>query len=442
MNAEPGGEVRNIRNLLLIVLLLNAFSSILFISTVKRPVYDDPNNLPDVHRYATEGVSIETIRQHRNPTGPTSFLWMAAGVRILGGDELRDARTAALASWLLLGTGILFWAARSSSTRLWYFALLVALVFPHTLTASATILTEGPGLLFATVGAFFWLESVSQPSPSPRLFFLSMIGGLSMGVAITCRQYYLALLPAALLLAYFQWRGHHHAARNSRWSLMVFLSLVLATLPVIAMVAVWKGMSSPAMIAATSYGSWKSTIGVNLGRPLIAAFYLMVYLLPLTFPAMSRLSERWRLRAGIFAAVAAISVASAGADFLQPGPLNSFIRMGARIPRGEFLLLFAIATLAIYNSLAVSSLLWEQRRAIIPCAPAVFAMLVAAFFVAEQIGVGGNLPFYDRYVLQLTPFLGLIAFAVLPRLTPARVFALGCLSVLSHVMLWRFAYSI
>jgi 4-amino-4-deoxy-L-arabinose transferase-like glycosyltransferase len=192
MNAATNGELPGARRLVLIVLLLNAFSSILFISTVNRPVYDDPNNLPDVHRYTTEGVSTETIRQHRNPTGPTSFLWMAAGARIFGGNELRDARVAVLASWLFLGAGILIWAERGSSAQLWYSALLVTLVFPHAVTASATILTEGPALFFATLGALAWVESISTVSPSPRLLFLWIAGGLSMGIAITCRQYYLA----------------------------------------------------------------------------------------------------------------------------------------------------------------------------------------------------------------------------------------------------------
>ncbi len=436
MNAE----LSRVQRLVLIVLVLNALSSILFIATAKQPVYDDVYNLPDVHRYATEGVSIETIRQHHNPTGPTSFLWMAAAIRIFGGNELRDARAGALASWLLLGTGILLWGAKSSFPQLWHSAILVTLIFPHTLTASATVLTEGPALLFATLGVFFWVESILRPSRSFWLFFLSIAGGLFMGIAITCRQYYLALVPAAALLAYFLWRDNH-APKVPRWGLMVFLSLLAAILPVILMVAVWRGLSSPAMAAGASYGNWRSAIGSNFTRPLVAAFYLAVYLLPLTFPAMTRLSSRLRLTAVLFSSVAATAVVSRGAELLQPGPLNSFIRAGGRIPHGQPILLFAIAVLAIYNSVAVCSLLWEQRQAVCSCAPALFALLVVVFFVAEQIGVGGNLPFYDRYVLQIAPFLGLIAFAVLPRLTPARIIALGGLSVLSHIMLWRFAFS-
>jgi hypothetical protein len=66
-----------------------------------------------------------------------------------------------------------------------------------------------------------------------------------------------------------------------------------------------------------------------------------------------------------------------------------------------------------------------------------FAFLVTVFFIAEQVGVGGNLPFYELYVIQVAPFLGLMAFALLPRLTPVRLMALVSLSVLSHVLLWR-----
>lgn len=440
MNAESIAESRRTQRIALIVLVLNALSSLLFIATVKRPVYDDPNNLPDVHRYASEGVSPQTIRQHRNPTGPTSFLWMAAGLRILGGDELRDARLAALASWLFLGAGILLCAARSSSPQLWYSALLVTLVFPHTLTASATVLTEGPALLFATLGVFFWLEGVSQTSPSPRHFLLGIGGGLSMGIAITCRQYYLAFLPAAVLLAYLQWM-RTYAVKGSHRGLLVFLSLLAATLPVLLMAAIWGGLSSPAMVAATSYGSWKSAIGANFSRPFVAAFYLAVYLLPLSFPATARLSSISRVKAAAFAVVAAAAISYAGPGFLQPGPLNSLIRYGARIPSGERSLLFVIAALAIYNAAAICSLLREQRQALFSSMPVVFSLLAMVFFVVEQFGVGGNLPFYDRYVLQVAPFLGLIAFSILPRLTPSRLFALACLSVVSHIMLWRFAFA-
>ena len=66
-------------------------------------------------------------------------------------------------------------------------------------------------------------------------------------------------------------------------------------------------------------------------------------------------------------------------------------------------------------------------------------MLAIVFFVAEQLGVQGNIPFYDRYVIQLAPFIGIIAFALAPQANLMRLFVLGAMSLLSHGMLWRYA---
>jgi len=108
---------------------------------------------------------------------------MAAGVRLLGGEELRDARIATLLSWVFLLVGILVGARFSSFPQIWYGALLAALVFPHAVTATATALTEGPALLFATLGALTWIESASRPTATPSVLLLGILGGLSMGIA-------------------------------------------------------------------------------------------------------------------------------------------------------------------------------------------------------------------------------------------------------------------
>jgi hypothetical protein len=204
---------------------------------------------------------------------------------------------------------------------------------------------------------------------------------------------------------------------------------------------VWKGISSPGMATGTSYDHmWKATVGLNLARPLVVAFYTAVYLVPLTFPTMFQMKASRRQRALLIAVLGGAVITFFSSMFLQPGPLNSLIRFASRVPYGGTALFAVIAVIVIYNAVSTCFLLWEQRQALSSCAPAVFALLLVVFFVAEQVGVGGNLPFYDRYVLQLAPFLGLIAFAILPRLTTVRVLALAGMSILSHIMLWRFAF--
>src|SRR2546425_9665146 len=163
---DETSDSSRISRFIIVLFAANVISVVLFIGLVNRPAYDDPYNIFDVHNYATRGLSVGTLLSQRNPPGPTSFLWMAAGVRLLGGDELRDARIANLMSWLLLGAGVLIGAKYSNSPQLWYGALLVLLVFPHTLEATATILTEGPALLFAVAGILAWTEFASRPNRS------------------------------------------------------------------------------------------------------------------------------------------------------------------------------------------------------------------------------------------------------------------------------------
>jgi hypothetical protein len=418
--------------------LLNAISALLFILFVNRMAYDDHYNLADVHRYAHEGVSADSIRANINPAGPTGFVWMALGARIFPADELRGARVAILISWLLLGAGILIGARYTTFPSLWYAAFFVTLAFPHALTAMALVLTEGPALLFATMGSLLLVEFLSKPTYHLTLEPLGIAAGMSIGLAITSRQYYLTLLPAASLFALNQWRQRSPEARTA-WVLPTTLSLTAAILPVLLLVIVWKGLSSPGIASGSSYPNWTATVGVNIYRPIVAGFYIALYALPLTFPAMQRVRPKQRWRALLIAVLGGVGATHFMSNLLQPGPFNSLIGTLSHAPRGQSLLFGLVVGVTIYNFVAVGSLLWEQRAILSSCPAVVFSILAIVFFVAEQLGVQGNIPFYERYVIQLAPFLGIVAFALVPQVNLARLLALGAMSVLGHSMLWRYA---
>ena len=431
------------RRFFILLFVLNVISAALFIGFVNRPVYDDPFNIFDVHNYASRGLSVDTFLSHRNPPGPTGFLWMAAGVRLLGGEELRAARIAILVSWILLAAGILVGARYSRFPQLWYGAMISTLVFPHAVEATATLLTEGPSLLFAVLGVLAWTEFASRPDVTPGVFSLGILGGLSMGLAVTCRQYNLALLPAAVCFALYQ-RRKRGSGKELRWLVSVILSLALAVVPALVMILVWKGISSPGMATGMSYKNWKAGVGLNFFRPLLASFYTVVYLVPLSFPAMTmqQLKPAMRWRTLLVASLGGLAAAMFGASLLQPGPLRTLVHSASRVPAGEFMVLGLIAGVTIINTVALCNFLWNERVIIFSNPLMIFALLVVVFFIAEQLGVGGNLPFYDRYILQVAPFLGTIAFSLLPRLTYPRLAALVALSIVSHVMLWRYAFGI
>ena len=357
----------------------------------------------------------------------------------MAGEELRHARIAALLSWVLLLVGILIGARYSSFPQIWYAALLAALVSPHAVMATATVLTEGPALLFATLGSLLWIESASRPTATPSFLSLGILGGLSMGIAVTCRQYYLALFPAAALVAVFQLRGRGPKEKLFR-ALGIMLFLAVASAPVILLMMVWRDISSPGMATGVSYNNWRAGVGLNVFRPIVASFYSCFYLLPLTFPVLWRMRPAASWPALLFASLGGIVAACLRSSLLQPGPLHALVRAASRLPAGDFSLFGLIAGLTIYNAIAMGLLLWEKRDIVMSCPPLLFALLTAVFFVVEQLGVGGNLPLYDRYLLQIAPFLGVIAFTLIPQLTSARLLALTVMAAVSQFMLWHYAF--
>jgi hypothetical protein len=436
---EGQAGARPYLKLVIIVFALNVISAALFIGFVNRPVYDDKFNLRDVEIYAHNGLSVASVLSHRNPPGPTSFLWMAAGVRLFGGGELRDARIANIISWVLLFVGILVGARYGSFPQIWYAALLASLVFPHTVMTAATTLTEGPALFFAMLGALIWIDSASRPTVTASSFSLLILAGFSMGIAVSCRQYYLALFPAAALFALFQLRRRETKQKFLRL-LGIILSLSVASVPVVLLIGFWRGITSPATAAGVSSPEWKAYAELNLFRPIVAAFYSCFYLVPLTFPAVWRVRPRARWLALLAAAIAGIVAAYLEPWLLQPGPLRACIWMGARLPRGDFVLLGCIAALTVYNAVVIGLFLRDRRDSVLSCPPLIFAVLTLVFFIVEQLGVGGNVPFYDRYVLQIAPFLGIIAFSLMPRLGFARLLTLAAMNALAHVILWSHAF--
>jgi hypothetical protein len=437
---EPGFDDRKLLRLLILILALNVVSAVLFLWFVNRPVYDDVYNILDVQNYIANGLSSTALEAHRNAPGPTSFLWMAGVVRLLGGSQLRGARVGVLLSWLLLSVGILTLGRLSRYREAWYAALLALLVFPHSVEAMSTVLTEGPGLMFALLGCLAWTEFISRDPADGWTFMLGLIGGSALGLSVTCRQYYLALLPAAGLLAIYRFGFHGRGNDQTRY-FAAFVSMSLAVLPVVWLVFAWKGLSSPEMAAGSSYQGWKAGVGLNLQRPMAAAFYGALYLVPLTCPPILHSRSKYRRVILAISVVAGAAASAFMATLLQPGPVHSAIRFASHVPYGGPLLFSVLVAIAAYNLQAFAAMMWDRRAALKTCYPFVFSLLIVLFFVAEQLGVGGNIPFYDRYVLQIAPFLGVIAFSTLPGLSQSRTLVLLALSCLSHLMLWRFAWA-
>jgi len=409
---------------LVVVFAINALSAILFMLVVNHPVFDGGSNLHDVHAYVVHGISVASIHAQHNPPGPLSFIWMAVAVRLTGHYELLSAGMAVLFSWFLLVAGTIIAGRYSQWPQLWYSAALSALIFPHSMT-----------------GVLIWTEAASRLNriSSSSLTWL-IVGGLFIGLSITSRQYYLALLPSAGVLALLLLKSRPPGDKL-QWFGGIAVSLAVAVIPVILLLLIWKGISSPGMEAGTADPNYQVGVGLAWFRPVQVIFYTALYLVPYSFPAMwgMSLTRRWPALAG--AAAAGFAATYFRNILVNPGPLNSVIETASRIPAGATLVFWLIATVTIYNAVAVGFLLWEERAELRLCVPAIMALLVIFFFIAEQLGVGGNIPFYDRYILQLAPFLGLIGFWLFPKFTRSRILVIVAMSAFSQEMLWRYFFT-
>jgi hypothetical protein len=265
-----------------------------------------------------------------------------------------------------------------------------------------------------------------------------IFGGISIGLAITCRQYFIAFLPAAGALALYLWKDRSSEQRF-QWLGVIIISILLSALPILLLVLAWKGFTSPGMATGISYSNYHASVGLAWFRPVVVTLFAAIYLVPYSLPAMWRVLRKWRLLALLSALLAGLVATYFRDSFLGAGLLHTFVSAASRLPAGGALLFWLITSIAVYNAIAVSLLLWGERSRLRACIPVVFALLVIFSFIVEQVGVGGNVPFFDRYVLQLAPFFGLIGFWLFPRFTWSRILAIAGMSAVSQATLWQHA---
>jgi hypothetical protein len=137
----------------------------------------------------------------------------------------------------------------------------------------------------------------------------------------------------------------------------------------------------------------------SLRRPLVAAFCIGFYLIPLTYPAMKSVQPQRRWSLLLLASILGTAAVPFRTYLVNIGVLNSLLSFAFRWPVAGLAAFASIAILITYNTIALGMLLWENRQNALRCPPLIFALLTVLFFVGEQLGVGGNIPFYDRYVL-------------------------------------------
>ena len=167
-------------------------------------------------------------------------------------------------------------------------AACLLLINPYLPLASATILTEVPSLLMLVAGTLLWVRGQTETvlergALTPWTGTAKLLcGSVLLGFAITSRQYYLAIFPA-MAITFLVSCLRLGKAPSALSVIAVLTSGVLAAAPISGLVVIWGGLTPPSMQQNISYSNYTATIGLNPLRPLSAALYIGIYMLPPLF---------------------------------------------------------------------------------------------------------------------------------------------------------------
>jgi hypothetical protein len=413
------------RWVLVAVAAAQLISAAVFLFSVRRQVFDERNYELDVGRYEREGITVASVRAHESPAGPGMTVLASLGGRIVPGSVVAR-RVPMFAAWLIAVALLLALARQRPDDAVVPIAGALLLVFPHTPLSMATLLTEGPAIacVLAALLTSGVVRSGAEPGGSEQG---AVLAGLCVGLSLFFRQYYLALAPAFALA---WWR---HPARWQRW--------VLFSIGPLAALAgyfyLWGGLTSVAARAGVTFG-YKAHLGVDFLRPFSALGYVGIYVLPL----LPR--EEWRLlfrgrRAALAVAVVlgAALITCSGRSVWGNGPLMTILSGFGRIhPAARTAADWILTSGAFLAVLLLAALVWTSRpRAFEPLAVLCWSFVV--FFALEQAGVGGTIPYYERYAHQTVFFAAaLVAILAPPRTSVVLTFIL-VLFLESEWILWR-----
>jgi len=417
---------RGWRAVLIFVALVQLCSAAVFLVSVRKQVFDESMYEPDVARYERQGITIASIKAHENPSGAGMPILASLGGR-LASSSVVARRVPIFIAWVVAVALLIALARRRPEDAVMPMAGTLLLAFPHTTLSMATLLSEGPAVA-CVLGALYTsgLAASSSQQPAPRTS--ALWAGLCVGAALCFRQYYLALVPAFALA---WWKAPD---RWQRW-------ILFAIGPVLVLGAyfvLWGGLTSAAARAGATFGrDYKAYVGVNLARPLSALAFIGAYAAPLVpWGDRTRISRR---DLGIIMALAGVF---AGFIHLRAepvwggGPLLTIITGVGRVrPMAGALADWLVLTAALSAILLLVHVTWRGKQAGAPLDVLCAAFLVG--FLVEQFGVGGNIPYYERYAQQTMFFASaLVVLRAPPRAVRALIF-IAVLLAASQWILWR-----
>ncbi|GAB3801273.1 hypothetical protein GCM10028819_28170 [Spirosoma humi] len=405
---------------------------------------DEDFHLSASQSFAGGGVNKSTLYHHLPPTGVSSHIWFAIWLRLFPGIGYIGLR---LISCLALGILAIFTfsqlkAIRAASKKTVLAATLFMLAFPYFFLSISTLMTEGPSLLFLGTGLLFLFVSRFQH------LLPFCLGCLLLGLTTIARFYFIPLLPTLfivlLLSDWQQYRQSGFLYRPTRRTLMYFF-IAISALPLGGLILLWGGLTPPGF---NQWSELRLGVSFNPFRPFSALAMVGIYTAPFVFVNVNWRSDLFSgkvlvaclialvlalFRVNLFHDSLSISTVYSGPiehslawlqtkrDWLQP--LALFVLYGAGLS-SLALILERLIVLTTNRNLLDKGL--------------VFSLVFVILFLVSQAFVGGNHPFYDRYLIHPWPFIGYVLASLIPSFLNARTYlVVASYTVLSILILTK-----
>jgi len=391
-------------------------------------VMDEDFHLSASQSFADGGVNRSTLYHHLPPTGVASHIWFALWLRLFPGISYIGLR---LISCIALGVLAVFTffqlkTSRVVSQKTVLAATLFMLAFPYFFLSVSTLMTEGPSLLFLGAGLLFLFTSRFQ-----HLLPFGL-GCLLLGLTTIARFYFIPLLPTLFIVLFLSdWQQYRQTGllyRPGRRVLM-YIFIVISALPLGGLILLWGGLTPPGF---NQWSELRLGISFNPFRPFSALAMVGVYTAPFVFVNVdwrSELFSRKVLVACLIAFLLALLRVNLFHDRLSISTVYSGpIEHGLAWLQAKYDLLLSLGLFFLYGAGLSSLVLITQRLTAsinnrnLPDKGLVFSLVFVILFLLSQAFVGGNHPFYDRYLIHPWPFIGYVLASLVPTFLNARTY--------------------
>ena len=391
-------------------------------------VMDETFHLVYSKPYVDSGINLTTLYHHVPPTGVSSHLWFAGWMWLMPTITYTGLRLTTCLAILLLAC-VMYLSLSGIGTALQKKVLTAsAFMFasPYFFLSVSAVMTEGPSLVFLFAGLLLLFISRFEHLG----FFL--LGCVLLGVATVARFYFIPLLPAllvVLLLTDYKKHGFDYQRVTCR-RLLFYGCVCLGLIPLIGLILLWGGLTPPSF---NQLSDLKSGVGFNATRPISVLAIIGAYITPVVLVNTGWNSRLWP-PIGVALAVALVLVVCR-VNVFHTTALGTTVFSGL-IEHGLFWireksgsdLLFCLSLFAVY-SFTLFSLFIVVRHAVdfiqldrFADKGMVFSLAFVLFFVLVQAFVGGNHPFFERYLIHPWPFMGYVLVGLFPRWFNVRSF--------------------